>query len=222
MYFDGVLASRSLWLRLPMPKNSPDHRCPCRVHVWLRWQKWSGNVLTPSDVLVKGGRNSASMQSNDIGGGVEVHNNGLCWVGWSESPKQVLSDGHVVERCGVLDEFILILIWSSKEIKEINFCSTRTRSTLSYFSTVYCWSHHPPICVILKVFGTWTTTKYRHRSKNCRRWRPKCDQQLLFFTALKLLKNNTFYGRLRCHKRVCETILMNSHELPREVILKSR
>ena len=64
--------------------------------------------------MVKSGRNSASMQSNDIGGGVEVHNNGLCCVGWSESPKQGLSDGHVVERCGVLDEFILILICSSK------------------------------------------------------------------------------------------------------------
>ena len=126
MYFDGLLASHSFQLRLPMPKISPDHLCPCRVHVWLRWQKWSGNVLTPSDVLVKGGRNSASMQSKDIGSGVEVHKNGPYWVGWSESPKQVLSDGHVVERCGVLDEFILILIWSSKEIKEINFCSTRT------------------------------------------------------------------------------------------------
>ena len=113
MYFDGLLASRSLWLRLPMPKNSPDHLCPCRVHVWLRWQKWTGNVLMPSDVLVKSGHNSASMQSKDIGGGVEVHNNGLCWVGWSESPKQVLSDGHVVERCGVLDEFILIFILCS-------------------------------------------------------------------------------------------------------------
>ena len=119
MYFDGLLASCSLWLRLPMPNNSPEPLCPCRVHVWLRWQKWSGNVLMPSDVLVKSGHNSASMQSNDIGGGVEVHNNGLCWVGWSESPKQVLSDGHVVERCGVLDEFILIFILCSI----VNLCS---------------------------------------------------------------------------------------------------
>ena len=113
MYFDGLLASCSLWLRLPMPNNSPEPLCPGRVHVWLRWQKWSGNVLMPSDVLVKSGHNSASMQSKDIGGGVEVHSNGLYWVGWSESPKQVLSDGHVVERCGVWDEFILIFILCS-------------------------------------------------------------------------------------------------------------
>ena len=40
-------------------------------------------------------------------------------MGWSESPKQVLSDGHVVERCGVLDEFILIFILCSI----VNLCS---------------------------------------------------------------------------------------------------
>ena len=113
MYFDGLLASHNLWLRLPMSNSLPNPLCPCRVHVLLRWQKWSGNVLTPSDVLVKSGHNSASMQSKDIGSGVEVHKNGPYWVGWSESPKQVLSDGHVVERCGVLDEFILIFILCS-------------------------------------------------------------------------------------------------------------
>jgi hypothetical protein len=108
-----------------MPNNSPEPLCPCRVHVLLRWQKWSGNVLTPSDVLVKGGRNSASMQSNDIGGGVEVHNNGLCWVGWSESPKQVLSDGHVVERCGVLDELYWFWFGAQRRSRRSTFAQAQ-------------------------------------------------------------------------------------------------